>query len=91
MFDMGPVAKMCFSFFGVAVFAIVSSGIYLTLKGRLGLDATLGTTPVVILNTLLASLWYMYASTLGCRNCGVGLTAGALGFGDKCRKCGQRL
>jgi hypothetical protein len=42
---MGPVAKMCVSFFAVAVFAIVSSGIYMTLKGRLGLDATLGTTP----------------------------------------------
>jgi hypothetical protein len=88
---MGPVAKMCVSFFAVAVFAIVSSGIYLTLKGRLGLDATLGTTPVVILNTLLAGMWYMYASTLQCRNCGAGLTAGALGFGDKCRKCGQLL
>ena len=88
---MGPVAKMCLSFFAVAVFAIVSSGIYLTLKGRLGLGAALGTTPVVILNTLLASVWYMYASTLQCRNCGAGLTAGALGFGDKCRKCGQRL
>jgi hypothetical protein len=88
---MGPVAKMCVSFFAVAVFAIVSSGIYLTLKGRLGLDATIGTTPVIILNTLLAGIWYMYASTLQCRNCGAGLTTGALGFGDKCRKCGQRL
>ena len=56
---MGPVAKMCLSFLAVAVFAIVSSGIYLTLKGRLGLDDSLGTTPVVILNTLLASVWYV--------------------------------
>src|ERR1700720_3354040 len=86
--DMGPMAKMCVSFFGVAVFAIVSSGIYMTLKGRLGLDATLGTTPVIIINSLLACMWYMYASTLQCRNCGAGLTAGALGVGDKCRKCG---
>src|SRR5215469_14111576 len=78
---MGPVAKMCLSFFAVAVSAIVSSGIYMTLKDRLGLDATLGTTPVIILNTLLAGAWYMYASTLQCRNCGAGLTTGALGFG----------
>jgi hypothetical protein len=88
---MGPVAKMCLSFFAVAVFANVVSGICMTLKGRLGLHATLGTTPMIILNTLLAGAWYMYASTLQCRNCGAGLTTGALGFGDKCRKCGQRL
>ena len=88
---MGPVAKMCLSFFAVAVFANVVSGIYMTLKGRLGLDATLGTTPVIIINTLLASVLYMYATTLKCRNCGAGLTAGALGIGDKCRKCGQPL
>jgi hypothetical protein len=88
---MGPVAKMCLSFFAVAIFAIVSSGIYLTLKSRLGLDATLWTTPMIILNTLLAGGWYMYASTLQCRNCGAGLTAGALGLGEKCRKCGQQL
>jgi hypothetical protein len=31
------------------------------------------------------------ASTLKCRNCGAGLTAGALGIGDKCRKCGLLL
>jgi hypothetical protein len=42
---MGPVARMCLSFFAVAIFAIVISGLYLTLKGRLGLDATLGTAP----------------------------------------------
>jgi hypothetical protein len=88
---MGPVARMCLSFFAVAIFAIVTSGLYFTLKGRLGLDATLGTTPVIIINTLLASVWFMYASTLKCRNCGAGLTAGALGIGDKCRKCGQLL
>ena len=88
---MGPVAKMCVSFFAVAVFAIVSSGIYMTLKGRLGLDATLGTTPVIIINSLLACMWYMYASTLQCRNWRSRANGRRSGGWDKCRKCGRRL
>src|SRR6516162_371907 len=28
-------------------------------------------------------------TTLKCRNCGAGFTAGAVGIGDECRECGQ--